>query len=399
MLFDQPMIWLKTNDHNSCYFCRCKQNGFGKHMSWDYPIESSGGFKLPIKRGIPQTEYSDSLLLSPIELIVSSQSSTDSEVLPNSKPKPFSQEELNDLVKDLELTKEKAEILASRLKERFLVVEDVKVSHYRNRHESYAQYFTMKDKVCFCHDIFGLFNELGQFYDAGEWRLFIDSSKESLKAVLLHNGNEKPSIPLAHAVNMKESYDTMAKLLHFIKYKEHNWKLCCDLKVVAMLSGLQGGYTKHCCFLCLWDSRDRAQHYTKKDWPKRDDKTIGAHNIKYLELVKSEDIILPPLHIKLGLIKNFVKTLDMDGEAFSYLRTKFSSLSFAKIKEGVFDGPQIKKLLSDNHFESLLSSDQNFAWRSFRLIVSDFLGNKRSPEYETIVNDLLKNYEKIGKKY
>ena len=21
------------------------------------------------------------------------------------------------------------------------------------------------------------------------------------------------------------------------------------------------------CFLCMWDSRDRAQHYTKKDWP------------------------------------------------------------------------------------------------------------------------------------
>jgi len=36
------------------------------------------------------------------------------------------------------------------------------------------------------------------------WRLFIDSSKVSLKVVLLHNGNRFPSIPLAHAANMKK---------------------------------------------------------------------------------------------------------------------------------------------------------------------------------------------------
>jgi hypothetical protein len=42
-----------------------------------------------------------------------------------------------------------------------------------------------------------------------EWILFLDSSKWSLKAVLLHNGNMLPSIPVGHAVNMKESYDNM----------------------------------------------------------------------------------------------------------------------------------------------------------------------------------------------
>ena len=42
-----------------------------------------------------------------------------------------------------------------------------------------------------------------------EWRLFIDSSKVSLKAVLLHNGNVLPSIPVAHAFGIKESYDSM----------------------------------------------------------------------------------------------------------------------------------------------------------------------------------------------
>lgn len=62
-----------------------------------------------------------------------------------------------------------------------------------------------------------------------EWRLFIDSSKTSLKAVLLHNGNEKPSIPIAHDVDRKEIYETMSSLLELIKYNEHKWKLCSDL--------------------------------------------------------------------------------------------------------------------------------------------------------------------------
>ena len=42
-----------------------------------------------------------------------------------------------------------------------------------------------------------------------DWRLFIDSSKLSLKAVLLHNGNTVPSIPVGHSVHTKESYENM----------------------------------------------------------------------------------------------------------------------------------------------------------------------------------------------
>jgi len=42
----------------------------------------------------------------------------------------------------------------------------------------------------------------------------------SLKVVLLHNGNKFPSVPLAHAANMKESYESMKLLLGKIKYHE-----------------------------------------------------------------------------------------------------------------------------------------------------------------------------------
>ena len=56
-------------------------------------------------------------------------------------------------------------------------------------------------------------------------------------------------IPLAYAANMKESYENMKLLLGKIKYDEFEWTFCCDLKVVALLLGMQLGYTKYCCFL------------------------------------------------------------------------------------------------------------------------------------------------------
>jgi hypothetical protein len=43
--------------------------------------------------------------------------------------------------------------------------------------------------------------------------LLIDPSKVSIKAVLLHNGKNFPSVPPAHAAKMKESYENMTLLL------------------------------------------------------------------------------------------------------------------------------------------------------------------------------------------
>jgi len=37
-------------------------------------------------------------------------------------------------------------------------------------------------------------------------------------------------------------------------------------------------------------------------------------------LVLPEKIYMPPLHIKLGLIKNFVKVMDKTGRGFEYVR-------------------------------------------------------------------------------
>ena len=74
------------------------------------------------------------------------------------------------------------------------------------------------------------------------------SSKLRQKAVLLHNGNQHPPIPVGHAVHLKVTYENLKHLLNKLAYSKYNWHICGDLKVVSLLVGLQLGYKKYCCF-------------------------------------------------------------------------------------------------------------------------------------------------------
>ena len=125
---------------------------------------------------------------------------------------------------------------------------------------------------------------------------------------------------------------------------------CVDLKMVSFLLGQQKGYTKFSCFLCMRDSGDREDQWTQKEWPKRDTVKAGMPNVTYDPIVSRDKIIFPFLHIKLGLMKQFVKALRLDGECFQHLLHTFPGLSYEKIKAGVFDGPQIRTLVRDQAF-------------------------------------------------
>jgi hypothetical protein len=73
----------------------------------------------------------------------------------------------------------------------------------------------------FCYNVDGLIYALGSQYDQQEWRLFLDSSKQSLKTVLLHNRNHLPSIPVGQAVHMKETYENLKQLLNKLQYSKY----------------------------------------------------------------------------------------------------------------------------------------------------------------------------------
>ena len=229
-------------------------------------------------------------------------------------------------------------------------------------------------------------------HNPSDWRLFIESSKWSLKGVLLHNWNKYPSIPIAHSVHLKESYDNMELLLEAIKYSEYQWSLCGNLKVIGLLMGMQAGFTKYCCFLCLWDSRAVSQHYKQKDWGSRSAFVPGEHSLKVNTLVDMNKVLLPPLHIKLGLMKNFVKALHKNGAAFQHLSTVFPVLLSSK--RASLSGLRSEKCWRILILRSFLKELR--AWEAFKSVCSGFLGNTHVPDYQACIEKLLKSYEDMG---
>jgi hypothetical protein len=113
------------------------------------------------------------------------------------------EENLADLIRELGLAKISAELLTSRLKHSNLLDNSVRVTNQRTRHQTFSTFFNLSDGLCICHDVTGLFSAIGITFNPNEWRLFIDSSNRSLKAVLRHNGNQLPSLHFAHPVHLK----------------------------------------------------------------------------------------------------------------------------------------------------------------------------------------------------
>jgi hypothetical protein len=138
----------------------------------------------------------------------------------SAEPHRITQNELNNLVRDLKLPKDKAELLASILEQWNLLDENVKPSAFRFRQKRLAQFFKKEGNLVTCKDVDGLMTALNINHKPEERRAFTDLSKSSLKAVMLHNGNVLPSIPVSYAVNMLESYDNMKLLLNCLNYKK-----------------------------------------------------------------------------------------------------------------------------------------------------------------------------------
>lgn len=402
LAFGIPMIWREPRSHcTDCYFCLVKTSGYNKKNKCkiEYPSLPSAIRPVPHSTEIPVPVFAQLPSLEDLDPDeeLSDNNDADFEIEDDAARKGFDQNELNDLARDLGLSKKASELLASRLNEKNLLEKGAKVSNFRSRESSFLQYFRRDSSFVYCHNIEGLLLELGiPMYNSTEWRLFIDSSKRSLKCVLLHNGNLYGAVPIGHSVCLREKHGDIKRVIELLQYHKHNWTICVDLKMVCFLLGQQRGYTKHPCFLCMWDSRAREKHWVERNWLPRPDLKPGDPNILHEPLVDRKKIIFPPLHIKLGLMKQFVKALKTEGDCFKYLILAFPGLSIEKIKAGVFDGPQIRQLIKDDHFIGTMSELEKNAWSSFKDLVKNFLGNKRANNYTEIVQKLLESYKTLG---
>ena len=108
------------------------------------------------------------------------------------------------------------------------------------------------------------------------------------------------------------------------------------------------------------------------------------------------EVIFPPLHIKLGLIKQFVKALRLDGECFQHLLHTFSGLSYKKIKAEVFDRLQIRTLVLDQAFFQATNDKKKAAWLSFVNVMKNFLENIKARNHMGLVGYILSAFHDLG---
>lgn len=77
--------------------------------------------------------------------------------------------------------------------------------------------------------------------------------------------------------------------------------------------------------------------------------TIRENNVLYEPLVPRDKIIFPQVHTKLELVKQFVKALDKEGACFECICKAFAGVTIGKLKNGIYDGPVIRKLIKDQN--------------------------------------------------
>jgi len=74
----------------------------------------------------------------------------------------------------------------------------------------------------------------------------------------------------------------------------------------------------------------------------------------------------------------------------------FHRISEAKVKEGVFAGPHFRELLEDSVFDRILKGKEKAAWRTFKLVATNFLGNNEADNCKELVDNLLHTYHNLG---
>ena len=171
------MVWREPkNHHDDCYFCMVDMPEWNqqKKKDWYYSdmsllndphhiaLKFQFQFSFPYLILLQMKRYWKRwMILIAATVVLSSSSSMAAATSPlSAKPKPFSQGQLNDLVRDLGLFKKRFEILASRLGEHGILDSGTKITFYRDRNDLLIRFFTMEDDFVYCNSIQGLLSEM-----------------------------------------------------------------------------------------------------------------------------------------------------------------------------------------------------------------------------------------------
>ena len=144
MPFAVPMVWREQSDHvTDCYVCMTAIRGFSRKnkSKISYPVCKSAIKPVPHSPDLPVlqllTEKEDSLSVNACESTSTESEKESIKLDPSfqheSAPLFINQERLNDRVRDLYLSKEKAEILGSKLQQWNLLEPGTTISSFHSR--------------------------------------------------------------------------------------------------------------------------------------------------------------------------------------------------------------------------------------------------------------------------
>jgi len=166
MPFAVPMVWGEPSNHaTDCYFGMAPlvSGGITKKKKWTIVYQNIPSALRPVPHGegisVPEPSK---------EFTIDSDDEDEGES-PSGSPEPpastephvshgrssvpqphiLTQDELTDLVRDLELSKSKSELLGSRLKQWNLLEKNVRISSFRSRHQQLVPSSERKMTLCF----------------------------------------------------------------------------------------------------------------------------------------------------------------------------------------------------------------------------------------------------------
>ena len=90
-----------------------------------------------------------------------------------------------------------------------------------------------------------------------------------------------------------------------------------------------------------------------------------------------------------------LQKLKSDSETIKHVQAMFPKLSEAKVKSGIFTGPQIRQMLGSKELDKMNDLERD-AWQSFCEVVHGFLGRNKADNYEDLVEAFLQSYCKLG---
>ena len=108
-------------------------------------------------------------------------------------------------------------------------------------------------------------------------------------------------------------------------------------------------------------------------------------------------MLLPSMHLKLGLMKIFVKAMNQEEAAFTYLR-KVPQTKWGKTERRYFNWSTNASTWSyqGRILRQAPSRRRKGDWGSFKIVVKGFWGNRRAENNLELVSNLLQSYQKLG---